>query len=65
MMLGNTPILKKLVCQGLAKKVLFGSDIPINKVYFPNVSTGDYLNRTICDIKLLAPAILSYNLYYK
>ena len=57
--------IKRLEKEGLAERVMFGSDAPINKIYFPNISIGDYLKRTISKIKRSVPSVLSNSLYFK
>lgn len=56
--------IKRLKEVSLSERVMFGSDAPINKIYFPNMSTSDYLNRTIYKIRQVAPSILSKSLYF-
>lgn len=56
--------IKKSIYECLTERILFGSDMPINKIYFPNISTEDYLKQKIFEIKRLAPSILSNNLYF-
>lgn len=35
--------LKELVAEGLSDRILFGTDAPINKVFYNNLSTSDYI----------------------
>lgn len=53
----------KLVSMGLTDRVLFGSDMPINMVYYSNLSTKNYLRRRIKEIGEIAPVILTNTIY--
>ena len=55
--------INKLVCEGLAEKILFGSDIPITKIFFPKLSMTDYVKKNIEIISGINPKILSNTLY--
>lgn len=55
--------IKGLLLAGLRDKVLFGSDIPINKVYYSNLSTIEYLRSRIKAIKEIDPIILTHTIY--
>lgn len=55
--------IKKLVNVGLTNKVLFGSDLPINKLYYSNISAKDYLLGRINAIKGIDSLILSNSIY--
>ena len=35
--------LKELIAEGLSDRILFGTDAPINKVFYKNISTSDYI----------------------
>ena len=39
--------MKKLVAEGLSDRILFGTDAPINKVFFKDISTSDYIKDRI------------------
>lgn len=56
--------IKKLVGADLTGKVLFGSDLPINKIYYPKISDKDYLNQKIAEIKHIEPKILFNGFYF-
>lgn len=55
---------KSLIVQGLSKRILFGSDTPIVKVYYPNISITDYLQQRIKEIMKIDSSIMSNNLYF-
>lgn len=55
--------IKKLVHVGLTDKVMFGSDLPINKVYYSNISAKDYLLGRINAIRCFNSLILSNSAY--
>ena len=39
--------LQKLVEEGLTDRILFGTDAPINKVFFKEIDTADYIRDSI------------------
>lgn len=45
-----------LVSEGLSDRILFGSDIPINHCYFPEMSTHDYLRQQLSNLKRCLPS---------
>lgn len=47
----NVEEVKKLIANGLISKVLFGTDVPINLIYYKDISTADYLKNSINEIK--------------
>lgn len=58
----------KLVDSGLSERILFGSDAPINKVFYKDVSTEQYLTDIISAIRLnlgeeVAEAIFERSIY--
>ncbi len=57
--------IQELVDCGLSKKVLFGSDAPINMIYYPQYSTREYLEYRISHIREIAQCVLSNNIYFK
>ncbi|MCQ2286137.1 MAG: amidohydrolase family protein [Bacteroidales bacterium] len=42
---------KQLIDNGLADRILFGTDIPINKYYYPDVSTKDFVKQHLAELK--------------
>lgn len=57
--------LKKLKEEGLTGRTMYGSDAPINKVYYPDLATEAYLKARIEEVKGIAPEILSNCVYDK
>lgn len=55
--------IKKLVSEDLTEKILFGSDMPVNKIYFSNLSSQDYLQERIKSIRKIDALILSNKVY--
>ena len=55
--------IKKLIAVGLTDKVLFGSDVPINRIYYAHLSTKDYLRSRIKAIREIDPVILTTTIY--
>lgn len=53
----------KLKEENLSERVLFGSDAPINRIYFPNQTTSEYLKERIEEIKKIDPKILERTIY--
>lgn len=41
----------QLVEEGFSSRILFGSDIPINQIYYTNITTTTYLERRLSNIK--------------
>lgn len=56
--------IKTLKNKGLSGRILFGTDIPIIKVYYPDISLSDYLKQRINAIKEIDPAIMSNTIYF-
>lgn len=56
--------IKTLKKKGLSKRILFGSDIPIVKVYYPDISLSNYLKKRIRELIKIDPSIISNNLYF-
>ncbi len=54
-----------LISCGLRERILFGSDVPINKLYYPQYSTCEYLRRKIAAIKDISPCVLSNNVFFR
>lgn len=44
--------LKELVAEGLSDRILFGTDAPINKVFYNNLSTSDYIIERIKETQM-------------
>lgn len=55
--------IKRLKEENLTDRVLFGSDAPINRIYFPEHSTTDYLKERIKAIKEVDEKILYNSIY--
>ena len=55
--------INRLKEEGLTKRVMFGSDTPINKLYFKELSTNEYLRKIVTEIKFIDPTILSHTIY--
>ena len=55
--------IKRLKKENLFDRVLFGSDAPINKIYYPNQFTSEYLKERIEEIKKINPKILERTIY--
>ena len=55
--------LKKLKKEGLTPKVLFGTDAPINQIYYPDLSTVEYLKLKIEEVRRIEPSILENTVY--
>lgn len=49
--------------EGLTTRTMFGSDAPINRIYYPDLSTEEYLKARIKEVKNIAPEILSNCVY--
>ena len=47
----------------LTGNVMFGTDLPINRIYYPQFSTSEYIQRQIQDIKDIDPLSLSRSIY--
>ena len=45
--------LKELVAEGLSDRILFGTDAPINKVFYNNLSTSDYIIERIKETQMI------------
>ena len=60
MPLDNINVLKK---NELSQKVLFGSDIPINRVYFPQYSTNEFLKIRLNEIEGIDSKILNNTIF--
>lgn len=45
--------LKELVAEGLSDRILFGTDAPINKVFYKNLSTSDYIIDRIKETQMI------------
>lgn len=45
--------LKGLVAEGLSDRILFGTDAPINKVFYKNISTSDYIIERIKETQMI------------
>ena len=55
--------IKKLKEENLTNRVLFGSDAPINRIYYPGQTTEQYLKERIEEIKKIDEEILENTLY--
>ena len=55
--------LKMLKDADLVYRVMFGSDAPINKLYFADYSTAEYLEKIITETRSVDPAILLNTIY--
>lgn len=51
--------------EGLTGRTMFGSDAPINRIYYPDLSTEKYLKTRIEEVRSIAPEILSNCVYDK
>lgn len=45
--------LKGLVAEGLTNRILFGTDAPINRVFYKNISTSDYIKDRIKETQMI------------
>lgn len=45
--------LKELVTEGLSDRILFGTDAPINKVFYKNICTSDYIMERIKETQMI------------
>ena len=43
--------LQVLLSEGFADRILFGTDAPINKVFYPDISTDDYIKQQIENVR--------------
>lgn len=55
--------IKLLREEGLVSRTMFGSDIPINGLFYKAVTTADYLKARINETKAIAPVILENTVY--
>ena len=53
----------KLKEENLSERVLFGSDAPINRIYFPLQTTKEYLKEKIDEILRIDPSILERTIF--
>lgn len=55
---------EQLISSNLQERILFGTDAPINKVFYSEVSTEDYIKQRICEmISVVNAEILSKSIY--
>ena len=57
-----------IVQNGYANRLLFGTDAPINTIFFPNTSTTDYISQCLLSLEKVVPkesfhTIMSNSIY--
>lgn len=59
--------LSKIIAKGLSNRVIFGTDAPINRIFYKDLETIDFIRDTICLIQSECPeeanSILSRSVY--